>query len=438
MQPRDTLWVIMAIAISAGSTARAEHDGPALAAVVERAPRSERQSSPRASPSTADAPTLSQLASLADGKTEDCDEAQKAAMACDANASHTAAEEKECEAAKAAAWECAEKRRSTIEEAAERHCGNKESEAKACAVNEATASEAARKECDAKKAAASQCRTALDSAKDQRARAEAKADLERHVASLKTAVPGIYGRKHKLWFQANTCKSIKVADVDRVGIGHLPRLRPLDPSRARVAATPPPDKNDYNMLRAPGPDDPRWLLAATPGRVVMSSKTWCDDSLTICWDPCKARFGGVRFIAEPRFGTVFAAGDDRPKQDAFGSLALVGLETTAWGGYVAFQVQVVTPGTVTLEETSPLRKEMRLRQPDGTPNTDGTIHVRGGLGLGFSFFDGVFAVGVGYITLDKRDIEQTFAKDYGNRKGYIYLNFQPISTLRAGLKRTKD
>lgn len=97
----------------------------------------------------------------------------------------------------------------------------------------------------------------------------------------------------------------------------------------------------------------------------------------------------------------------------------------------------MTPGTVTLEARSPLRTDKHLLAPDGTDSVDGTIHVKGGLGIGGSFFDGIFAAGGGFLTFDTRDIKKPFADTYHNKNWYIYLNFQPVSTLRAALKRTK-
>lgn len=184
----------------------------------------------------------------------------------------------------------------------------------------------------------------------------------------------------------------------------------------------------------PSADADGWIPESH--QIVQSSRSWCEDSLTVCWNPCKSGFSGLRFIAEPRLGNIIEWGKkNRPELEAFGGLTLLGVETNWRGGYIALQAQVVLPGTVTLDEHSPLRKEGRVVGPDGTPVPNGSIHVDSGFGIGFSFFDGVLAAGFGMLRYDSRLIRDM--REGEDHNMYLYVNFQPISSLRAGLKHIK-
>lgn len=221
-----------------------------------------------------------------------------------------------------------------LSDATKKACDAKQTAAKECAATEATASDTVKAECSSRKAAASECATAMAEARVEKAVAETKAMVEKKVAEAQKDFPDVYGRHRNKWYRKDTCQSILVDDaIDNIG----PLENPKRSSSANGApgapgspSSSPSPRRSRKMQRAPGLDDPRWTNAATPGRKTMSTKSWCDDSLTVCWDPCKVLGGGVRFIAE-RFGTVFSAGQDRPEQEAFGSLALVGLEMNLVG-----------------------------------------------------------------------------------------------------------
>ena len=201
-------------------------------------------------------------------------------------------------------------------------------------------------------------------------------------------------------------------------------------TRGDVKMTVRDDTCEFRLDGDTGTDDDKgpWRPAA---KLERSARSWCDDSLTVCWNPCRTFLGGLRFIAEPRLGTVIQGGmSNRVEPEGFGGLTLLGAEVNLRGAYIAAQGQVIMPGNVTLDEQSPARLENRLN------SATGTVHVDVGWGLGLSFFDGVFAAGVGQLYFDKRQFTTPEPGDGHNT--YFYINFQPISSLRTALKHVKN
>jgi hypothetical protein len=164
-----------------------------------------------------------------------------------------------------------------------------------------------------------------------------------------------------------------------------------------------------------------------------SSDTWCEDDLTVCFGSRSRRaFSGVRIIFEPQLGVLFQSGENRLENTSFRALERIGVETNLSGAAISFQALLIYPSTVEFDAESPVRTWIK----DGT----GKVGVDYGLAAGFSFLDGIVAIGGGMLDYDQRDFtERTEAGDPRPSDAlhdyFIYFNIQPISALRSALKR---
>jgi hypothetical protein len=72
--------------------------------------------------------------------------------------------------------------------------------------------------------------------------------------------------------------------------------------------------------------------------------------------------------------------------------------------------------------------------------TDRSVQLDGGVAGGFTFFDGIISIGVGYLNYDQRDFNQSspdFKWKYTSNY-FGYVNIQPISAIRSAIKKIKD
>ena len=181
-----------------------------------------------------------------------------------------------------------------------------------------------------------------------------------------------------------------------------------------------------------------------------STTRWCKDSGTLCWSKKRKWLNGVRIVSEPKLGTVFGGGGDRIESNSFGELSIIGFEFNIKGAWVATQIAMIAPGTVKLDVQSETVVKGYLNDPDLVANGEltenkRTVDVDYGLSLGLTFFDGLLAVGVGYLDFDERDF---FIRDDDGRvmddvpwqdksDFYTFFSLQPVSSLRAAFKQAK-
>jgi hypothetical protein len=167
-----------------------------------------------------------------------------------------------------------------------------------------------------------------------------------------------------------------------------------------------------------------------------SSARWCQDSGTYCWtDPAKSKwFNGVRIIGEVDLGWLMQGGGNRFANKGFSGLTKVGLEFNIYGAHVSAQTVLIAPGSIELDDKSPLVTERRL------PNGNRHIDVDWGFAGGLSFFDGSISSGFGRLFYDRRDIRPNATGRVARgdvRDSYGYVSFQPVSGLRAVVKGGK-
>jgi hypothetical protein len=164
-----------------------------------------------------------------------------------------------------------------------------------------------------------------------------------------------------------------------------------------------------------------------------ASKGWCEDSGTWCATNriAKGYLAGVRFIAEPKLGYVFARTKElnRIESGDFANFTLIGAETNLWRAIVSLQGVLITPGKAKFDNLSPIVVDKRLNDPNNE------ISITSGFAGGLSFFDGVIATGWGRLNLDKRQIQN--AVDAEVHSTFFYFNIQAVSAVRAALKRVK-
>lgn len=195
-----------------------------------------------------------------------------------------------------------------------------------------------------------------------------------------------------------------------------------------------------------------------------SAASWCEDSGTYCWrGEDKARwFNGVRVIGEVDLGWLIQGGRNRFVNEGFTGLTKVGLEFNVYEGLASIQTVLIAPGSVELDGQSDLVLNRRLasfaRPPaaagQGTaagaelasqpaaPQADRHVKVDWGFAAGLSFFDGGISTGRGWLFYDRRDILPTLGRPKvtpsESSDSYRYISFQPISSLRAVFKGSRD
>ena len=86
--------------------------------------------------------------------------------------------------------------------------------------------------------------------------------------------------------------------------------------------------------------------------------------------------------------------------------------------------------TARLEEGSPARDSLLV-------DNKGRVKADFGVGAGLALFDGILAVGVSWLFLDKQDFTSGAPSRIQDFMFYT-LNWQPVATVRAVLKRGKD
>ena len=193
-----------------------------------------------------------------------------------------------------------------------------------------------------------------------------------------------------------------------------------------------------------------------------SSESWCADSGTACWGEGRRWRGlnGVRLIADVDLGYIFQGGSNQFAGGLRG-LPKIALEVNAIGGWVAAQVALIAPGTVTFDESSDAVRALR------SGGTSRQVRYDWGWTGGLSFLDGSLSAGGGRLYYDRRQFRDeaalarepefsetvqlkrrtatgadttlrvTRAKPSLFREGFGYVSLQPISSLRASVKNGK-
>ena len=169
---------------------------------------------------------------------------------------------------------------------------------------------------------------------------------------------------------------------------------------------------------------------------IFSTKTWCKDSLAICWNTSekwmdeREYFPGVKLILEPSM-THFVQDDiDMFDEDFFKnslSGSSLGIELGIYKDFIALQLLVMGGFSLKFTEDSDIVEKIK--------SEDKKVRVNYGVAAGFSFFYSWFAVGVGYLKLNRKDIENPTGGD--DKETYTYLKVQPISMLKSGLRQLK-
>jgi len=164
-----------------------------------------------------------------------------------------------------------------------------------------------------------------------------------------------------------------------------------------------------------------------------SSENWCEDQTTIVFSKNslhKNYFSGLRLIFEPQFGVLFQNGDNRFKGESIDDLPRFGVETNLYKAWISVQAGLLYPSTIEFEEKSPIVEKHELKYGGNI------VGIDYGYSMGFSFLDGIIAIGYGYVKYDKR----LFSSSYqGNFKGnFWYFNIQPATLVRSLVKNLKD
>ena len=169
---------------------------------------------------------------------------------------------------------------------------------------------------------------------------------------------------------------------------------------------------------------------------LLSTDQWLNDATTITFSTpddrkrWKNSFNGLRLIFEPQLGTVMQNDEDGFDAQNFGALERIGLETNIYKGGIALQGLFFYSSEVQLTEENVLRTNNLTLHPGGQVNVDY------GVALGFSFFDGIVAVGYGSLFYDQRDFRGDFSQrdtpKFNN--GFWYINIQTISFAKTAIK----
>ena len=101
------------------------------------------------------------------------------------------------------------------------------------------------------------------------------------------------------------------------------------------------------------------------------TSAWCGQSNTFCWDDDHSRdaFSGVRFSIDLNLGFIWQGGRDRFISSELGSVGRFGIEINLYRGWLAYQAFVAIPGTLKLDEHSPMGLYAAL--PDTTADALG-------------------------------------------------------------------
>lgn len=170
---------------------------------------------------------------------------------------------------------------------------------------------------------------------------------------------------------------------------------------------------------------------------LVPADTWLKDATTLVLKkPSEKKglrnsFNGLRLIFEPQLGILIQDGADRFKADQLRSLERFGFETNLVSGDIAFHAMFIPPSFIEFEIGSPLLTNGNVIDPKGK------VRVDYGVAFGLSFLDSMFALGFGGIFYDQRDFQNTAGKKGEFQDNFWYVNFQPISAIKAYLKSRK-
>lgn len=178
----------------------------------------------------------------------------------------------------------------------------------------------------------------------------------------------------------------------------------------------------------------------------LSLKNWCSDLLTFCWRTKAPAWGndkgqklksflkrafspsGIRLILEPSFGRTIQSGPNRFETREFDVLPAMGVELSWYQAYVSLHLQLIFPTTIEYDQDSPKRDKLEDKLA-------GRAGVDYGWAAGLSFFDGIIVVGYGRFKLTFRDFKDGMGDDLS--EGFVFVNVQPASALRAAFKQAK-
>lgn len=168
-----------------------------------------------------------------------------------------------------------------------------------------------------------------------------------------------------------------------------------------------------------------------PRPPAFSSESWCEDQMTIVFSEKTRKrnfFSGIRIVFEPQISGIIQRGD---KIDAK-SIQLApkfGIETNLWRGIMSLQLGIIYANTIKFEESSGVVTGGYLK---GNTNE---VDMDYGFNVGLALFDGIFAIGYGKLYLDPNDFVDNY--DGSTDKKFIFVTFQPISSIRAWVKRNE-
>lgn len=174
---------------------------------------------------------------------------------------------------------------------------------------------------------------------------------------------------------------------------------------------------------------------------VLATENWLKDATTIPFGNPEKRirlrntFNGVRLLFEPQFGHVFQTVSNRIEINDYNGLIKFGGETNLLKGYVSLQALIIFPTTVQLDTLSMIRNNQHIIDQTGR------VSVDYGFALGFSFFDGIIAIGYGGLFFDKRDfinMRDIPKTTFNYQSNFVYFAIQPVSAIKTVIQNIKS
>lgn len=164
----------------------------------------------------------------------------------------------------------------------------------------------------------------------------------------------------------------------------------------------------------------------------LSSQAWCADQTTIDFGKTrrgKSSFSGLRFVFEPQLGATFQGGTNQFEDTNIKELPKIAIETNLIKAYVALQLGLIYPSSITLDSKSSIVNDSSL------VSGGNKLDVTHGFTIGVTLLDGVFAIGWGRILYDKRDFKKDFDGNF--HESFFFVNLQSATAIKNIIKALK-
>lgn len=171
--------------------------------------------------------------------------------------------------------------------------------------------------------------------------------------------------------------------------------------------------------------------------LTLSTINWLKDDLTISFitsdkpeSEIRSYLSGIRFLFEPQFGYIFQGSNlNTIDIKSIQAIPKFGFESNIFESWASLQLLLVPSSSIQLDEKSDIIKRNLLNYPNKT------VTLNWGFGIGLSLFDGIFTFGYMNFQYDQRDFKSRDATLKSS--GFMYVNFQLVSTIRSIIKRSK-